>query len=91
MFNKKLEKRIEKLEKQNVKLNEEVIKLKYKEPMFSYADYNWRSSNNPYGDYCYREIPIDKVINLILDKMNLEVKSEPAQKEKFVLGKKEGK
>jgi uncharacterized coiled-coil protein SlyX len=116
MFNKKLEKRIEKLEVviawldvEKDKLKEEIKKLnedlvKAKKPMYlveeklsAFPRYGYDSGRDGYTyklDREIKDIPITDVIKLILDKMNLEVKSvpaRPARQEKFVLGKKEDK
>ncbi len=99
MFSKKLEKRIEKLEIENEELRNKIIEVRDKEPMYTVKE---EQSQNGYSytnlgatfstTYITNsvKIPITDVIKLILDKMGLEVKSVPAQKEKFVLGKKGG-
>ncbi len=97
MFNKKLEKRIEKLEVVIAgldKLKEDIKKLNDKKPMYKIGEHlKYYCGNDFLTGFSYMQddlIPANDVIKLILDKMNLEVKSEPAQQEKFVLVKKEG-
>jgi len=72
MFSKKLEKRIEELERK---------------VMYCYLKKR-ATGDNDFWFELTEEIPITDVIKLILDKMGLEVKSVPAQPEKYVLGKK---
>jgi hypothetical protein len=104
MFNKKLEKRINKLEvviagldvdkdklKGEIKkINEDLVKAK--KPMYKIGEHKEFNYDSPFlwGVTYYQDdlIPITDVIKLILDKMGLEVKSVPAQPEKYVLGKK---
>jgi hypothetical protein len=86
---KKTQEKIDTLQAQINTLKEEIRKTQFK--VGETEKWHCGTLGMPYYTTIDQIIPIIDVIHLILDKMGLEVKSVPAQKEKFVLGKKEGK
>jgi len=80
MFNKKLEKRVEKLECVVASLEEKLEnKVLYKFIIEEGAsrDYLAGYANLPYAQFTGKNIYVDEVIGLILDKMKLDIKYEP--------------